>query len=247
LHSRLVPARDGFRLPAAGILFLAVPDDAVAEMARRIAAMGPARDIALVHVSGALGLDALVPAGLDAIGSFHPLQSFPFPRPPEAFVGVTIAVDASTSPLRRRLESLARSLGATPKRVSDEQRAVYHAAAVFASNFVDVVIAEAVRMLMKIGWTKKQAEAALMPLVEGTVDNIKDRGVVGALTGPIRRGDAETVRRHLATVDDPDLYRMLALVALRIATEAGLDPAAAEQTRRALTRNVAATRRRRSK
>jgi predicted short-subunit dehydrogenase-like oxidoreductase (DUF2520 family) len=85
-----------------------------------------------------------------------------------------------------------------------------------------------------------------MPLVEGAVDNIKGRGVVAALTGPIRRGDADTVARHLAAVDNPDLYRMLGLVALDIARKAGLEPSAAERTARALTRKAAATRRRRS-
>ncbi len=241
-----MPAREGFRLPREGILFLAVPDGAVGAMAARIGATRPPPDLAVVHLSGALGLDVLKGARASAIGSFHPLQSFPFPRPPEAFRGITIAVDASGAPLRRRLDSLARSLGATPKRVTDEQRAVYHAAAVFASNFVDVVVAEAVRLLMGIGWTRKEAETALMPLVEGAVDNIKGRGVVAALTGPIRRGDANTVARHLAAVDNPDLYRMLGLVALDIARKAGLEPSAAERTARALTRKAAATRRRRS-
>jgi predicted short-subunit dehydrogenase-like oxidoreductase (DUF2520 family) len=241
-----VPAREGFRLPRQGILFLAVPDGAVGAMAARIGAMGPPPELSVVHLSGALGLDVLNVANAAAAGSFHPLQSFPFSRPPEAFRGITIAVDASSVSLRRRLGSLARSLGATPRRVTDEQRVVYHAAAVFASNFVDVVVAEAVRLLMGIGWTRKEAETALMPLVEGAVDNIKRRGVVGALTGPIRRGDADTVARHLAAVDNPDLYRMLALVALDIAREAGLEPSAAERTARALTRKAAATRRRRS-
>jgi len=240
----LIPARTGFRLPREGILFLAVPDGAIPHMAARIAAMRPPPGLSVVHLSGALGLEALNPLG--GIGSFHPLQSFPFPRPPEAFRGITIAVDATISPLRRHLESIARSLGAIPKRVNDDQRAIYHAAAVFASSFVDVVVGEAVRMLMGIGWTQKEAEAALMPLVEGAVDNIKGHGVVGALTGPLRRGDAETVRRHLEAVDNAELYRMLGLVALEIAIEAGLDPAAAERTKRALTRKVAATRRSRS-
>ena len=213
-------------------------------MAARISAMRPPVGLSVVHLSGALGLDALSP--LVAVGSFHPLQSFPVPRPPEAFRGITIAIDARASHLRLELESLARSLGAMPKRVTNDQRATYHAAAVFASNFVDVVIAEAVRMLTGIGWTQKQAETALIPLVESAVDNIKSHGVVGALTGPIRRGDADTIRRHLEVVDDAELYRMLGLVALEIAKEAGLDRVAAERTRRALTRNVAATRRRRS-
>ena len=239
-----MPARSGFRLPRGGILFLAVPDGAVSEMAARVAAMRPPAELAVVHLSGALGLDALDALPDNPRGSFHPLQSFPAPRDPSAFRGITFAVDATSPMLRRRLQALARSLGGRPLRVEDSQRVLYHAAAVYASNFVDVVVAEAVRLLEEIGWTEKEATAALIPLVEGAVANIKNRGVVGALTGPIRRGDAETVRRHLDAVDDRDLYRMLALVALRIAQEAGLEPAATERTRRALTRDVAATRRR---
>lgn len=214
-------------------------------MAWRIAAMRPPADLSVVHLSGALGLDALSPLG--RVGSFHPLQSFPFPRPPEAFRGITVAVDATTPSLRRELAALARRLGARPRHVGDDERVLYHAAAVSASNFVDVVVAEAVRTLGRIGWTEKEATAALLPLVEGALDNIRRRGPTKALTGPIRRGDAATVSRHLQAVEDPDLYRMLGLVALRIAKEAGLAPDAAESTRRALTRDVAATRRRRSR
>jgi len=258
-----VPGRTGFRLPARGLLFLAVPDGAVSEMATRIASMKPPAELAIVHVSGALGLDALGALQGNPRGSFHPLQSFPAPREPVAFRGITVAVDATTPTLMRRLRALARAIGAKPRQVGDEDRVLYHAAAVYASNFVDVVVAEAVRLLGEIGWTEREATQALMPLVEGAVSNIRRRGVVEALTGPIRRGDAETVKRHLEALAkvrrSPSgasrhlpmngeetllIYRMLALVALEIAQEAGLDREAAERTRRALTRNVAATRRR---
>jgi hypothetical protein len=172
----------------------------------------------------------------------------------------------------RSLRGLARSIGARPKHVGDPDRVLYHAAAVFASNFVDVVVWEAVRTLMGAGWSEAESRAALMPLVEGAVANIRKRGPVRALTGPIRRGDADTVSRHLqalAKLDSPsgrplrpfgspprkwggarlptsgeETYRKLALVALEIALQAGLDPAAAGRTRRALTQDVAATRRR---
>jgi predicted short-subunit dehydrogenase-like oxidoreductase (DUF2520 family) len=211
-------------------------------MAERIAAMGPSTDLAVVHVSGALGLDALQP--LTMVGSFHPLQSFPAVREASAFRGITVAVDASTRSLERRLGSLARRVGARPKHVGDAERVIYHAAAVYASNYVDVVFAEAVRLLTTIGWTEKEGIDALVPLLEGTAANIRRRGPVGALTGPIRRGDVSTLTRHLQALDRPDLYRMLGLAALGIAKEAGMEPGAAERTRRALTRNVAATRRR---
>lgn len=209
-----------------------------------MAAARPAPEVGFVHLSGALGLDVLAPLRGHALGSFHPLQSFPFPRGPEAFRGITLAVDATTPALERRLAALARRLGAHPRHVGGGDRAAYHAAGVFASNFVDVVVAEAVGLLVGIGWTEKEATRALLPLTEGAVENIRRKGVVGAMTGPIRRGDAVSVRRHLEVVEDPDLYRMLGTIALEIALKAGLEPAAARRVRRALTRNAAATRRR---
>ena len=225
-------------------MFLAVPDSAIADTARRMAAARPPADVGFVHLSGASTLDVLNPLRPRPVGSFHPLQSFPFPRPPEAFQGITVAVDASTPALERRLAALARRLGAHPQHVGDADRAAYHAAGAYASNFVTVMLREAVRLLEGIGWTEAEATKALLPLVDGAVDNMRRKGVRGALTGPIRRGDAETVTRHLEVVEDRDLYRMLGTIALEIAREAGLEPAAAERVKRALTRDVAATRRR---
>ncbi|MEO8744302.1 MAG: Rossmann-like and DUF2520 domain-containing protein [Candidatus Dormiibacterota bacterium] len=235
----------------AEIVFLAVPDDAVDAMAAELAQAGDRipRTIAFAHTSGALGLQALEPlGGRHPVGSFHLLQSFPETRSPESLRAIVVAVDASTPGLRRRLARLARDIGARPKHVPDGGRVVYHAAAVFASNYVDALLAEAVTMLGGIGWSEREAKAGLMPLAEGALDNIRKRGAVAALTGPVRRGDVETVRRHLAALGkldsssrsrpEPrldDLYRMLGLIALGIAKEAGLEPAAARRMRRALT------------
>jgi predicted short-subunit dehydrogenase-like oxidoreductase (DUF2520 family) len=157
-------------------------------------------------------------------------------------------VDASTTSLRRRLAGLARALGAKPKHVDDSRRARYHAAAVFASNYVDVVLAKAVELLQEAGWSEREAVEGVVPLAEGVLANVRDRGPVRALTGPVRRGDVNTLEQHLAALDGApvaDLYRMLGLIALEIAKEAGLEPAAAERMHRALTQKVAATRRRR--
>ena len=244
----LVAGRRGFvKPPSTGIVFLAVPDQAVDEIATTIASLKPSPRLSFVHVSGALSLGALDALRDHPVGSFHPLQSFPAPRDPGAFRGITVAVDASTPTLMRRLRALARAIGATPKHVGDEDRVLYHAAAVYASNFVDVVVAEAVRLLGEIGWSEADATKALLPLVEGAVAGIRERGPVHALTGPIRRGDAETVKRHLEGLDRQarETYRMLGSIALEIAIEAGLEPAAAGRMRRALTEKSAATRRRR--
>lgn len=230
-----------------GIVFLAVPDGAVMKVAAQMARRKLADAVAFVHVSGALGLDALERLSAHDVGSFHPLQSFPAPRAPEAFHDITVAVDASSTRLEKRLAQLARDIGARPRHVGDSERALYHAAAVFASNYVTVVVAEATKILESAGWSSDEAAQALVPLVEGALANVKAHGTTAALTGPVRRGDADTVARHLAALKDPDsaqLYRMLGLVALEIAKHAGLEPAAAGRTKRALTRKVAATRRR---
>lgn len=241
--ARLVASREPLP-PVDGIVFLAVPDGAVTDVARRIAKSRPALGTAFVHVSGALGLDALAPLADHDVGSFHPLQSFPSPQPPEAFRGITVAVDASSTRLERRLAGLAQEIGARPRHVGDAERVPYHAAAVLASNYVVALVNEAAKMLRAAGWTQDEAERALLPLVEGAVASMRSGGTVKALTGPVRRGDADTVRRHLEAVENPELYRMLGSIALEIAKEAGLEPAAAGRIKRALTRDAAATRRR---
>jgi predicted short-subunit dehydrogenase-like oxidoreductase (DUF2520 family) len=241
------------------VVFLTVPDGAIATLAGEIAAAaGLPPGVDFVHCSGALELGVLDSLAHEhAVGSFHPLQSFPEPRPPEAFRGSLVAIDADTDALRRRLQRLARDLGARPRGVREAERVLYHAAAVFASNYLVALAGEAVELLHAIGWSEREAVAGLVPLMEGALDEVARRGPTRALTGPIRRGDVETVTRHLeglAGLDSrsrrgggrkADVYRMLGRTALAIAMKAGLDPAAAERVDRALTRHVAATRRRR--
>ncbi|GAC1670316.1 MAG: DUF2520 domain-containing protein [Candidatus Dormibacteraceae bacterium] len=264
----LTPARKGLpnlvrsleSLPNA-IVFLAVPDDALSGVAGRLAEAGGRipGTVAFVHLSGAQGLSALDALGAEhAVGSFHPLQSFPEPRPPASLRGVVVGIDSSSPALLRRLAALARALGGRPRRVLDADRALYHAAAVFASNYVDVLLAIAVKLLQHAGWGEKEAIAGLLLLTEGMLTTVHKRGPVRALTGPVRRGDVNTVESHLAALAEitgrvrsrkappvVDQYRMLGSIALEIAAEAGLEPAAVERMHRALTHQVAATRRRR--
>lgn len=251
----------GLRSAGEAIVFLTVPDDALPALAADLARAGSniPSAVSFVHASGAAPLSALETLRAHhAVGSFHPLQSFPEPRPPDSLRGIVVGVDASTPGLRRELERLARAVGARPKRVEDGARVVYHAAAVLVSNYVDVLVGEGVRLLTSVGWSEDEAEAGLLPLAEGALANVRKRGAVAALTGPVRRGDVTTVRRHLGALAEldagtrasgkprlTDLYRMLGLIALGIAEKAGLEPAAARRMHRALTQKAAATRRRR--
>jgi len=233
---------------AVEVAFLAVPDPAVAAAAAAFAARLPA-GVAIVHTSGSLGLavlDAARAAGRPT-GSFHPFQSFPIVRPPEAFAGSFIAVDAGDDELSRRLFQLARDIGGSPRRVPDEQRALYHVAAVLSSNLMLGLVGTAAGVLESMGWTEEESLAALVPLLSGVIGNLASQGLGGALIGPIRRGDPDTVRRHLEELDRRGLeeaarvYRILAIATLDLALATGLDPAQGEQIRVALTGRPAAT------
>jgi predicted short-subunit dehydrogenase-like oxidoreductase (DUF2520 family) len=245
----MVSARDlSAALGPVEIAFVAVSDPAVHEVAGRLADLLPPAT-AIVHVSGPLALSALdgARAGGRAIGSFHPFQSFPVERPPRAFAGSLIGIDASDGELAERLAVLARDLGGVPRRVRDPERALYHVAAVLSSNLVLGLIGSAVTVLESIGWSRGEAIAALLSLQTGVLSNIQSEGLEGALSGPIRRGDPATVLGHLEALEGSGLeeiariYRILALATLDLAIRTGLDPVKGDQIREALTGWPAAT------
>jgi len=233
-------------------LFLAVLDPAIGEMASAIAGSSDVdRRAAIVHLSGPMGLDVLEPARAAGhpVGSFHPFQSFPVERPPEAFRGSLIGIDASTPQLYGQLEALAQEMGGIPRRVPDESRTLYHAAAVLSSNLLIALSSRAAGVLETVGFDRDEALAAIVPLMKGVVANLETLGLPEALIGPIRRGDPATVRRHLEALeasgnrDAAAVYRILGMAALDLALEAGLEAGPGDQIRKALTASPAATRR----
>lgn len=199
----------GIQAPELGVraVFLAVPDDAVSEIAHALAAQGePPPECAAFHLSGALSTEVLAPlhARGYSIGSFHPLQSIAHPvtgaeRLPGSSVAVTGAPGASV--VARQLAS---SMGCPVINVPEQWRPVYHAAAVTASNYLSPLLDAACRMLEKAGVSYEEALPALVPLVEGTLANIKELGLEASVTGPIARGDVETIDLHLRALDDED-------------------------------------------
>lgn len=232
-------ADDCDRSPVHGdLVILAVPDANIAQVAAALRGRLKTAGAAVVHLSGALGLEPLEPLRVDghAVGSLHPLRAFPTVLPASALVGATIAIDASDPGLLASLVTLAHALGARPKQVTSGDRAVYHAAAVVASAYVVVLVDQAVQLLGTIGWDADEALAALVPLLQGTVENLAAEGLPNALTGPLRRGDAETIARHLSAISaDPKLdaalrmYRQLGLAGVTIAQQLGLSDFDAER------------------
>ena len=199
-------------------VFLTVPDTELAFVTEQLA-LGP--DQALIHCSGALDLAPLAAARNHgtSVGVFHPLQSFGPDAPPERFAGVAVGVDAE-GPLFDALFALAERFGARPFSLRGIDRARYHAAAVFASNYLVALHAIAARIWQSAGLPPDTARNALATLSRGAVENIEAHELAVALTGPIARGDALSVSRHLAALENDrlslEIYRVLACELLQL-------------------------------
>ncbi len=193
------------------LVFVTVPDSAIAGIGGEISwRLGQA----VVHCSGALGLDVLTHAAEAGAltGCFHPLQSFSSREGDAArFQSITCGIEAAGE-LGPALERMASDLGARTVRLEGVDRARYHAAAVFVSNYVVSLMAAAEQTWEAAGLPRDAARLALAPLLRGVTQNVAARKLAEALTGPVARGDIATVERHLAALDDPplhDLYRRL--------------------------------------
>jgi predicted short-subunit dehydrogenase-like oxidoreductase (DUF2520 family) len=224
---------------SAEVVIVATPDDAIGAVAAELArqnAVGAGQVV--LHLSGLLdrlALHALASSGA-ALGSFHPLQSVADPRTaPDRLRGAFAGVEGDEEAVRAG-ERLAGLLGMTPVRLAPGAKAAYHAGAVIASNYVVALASLAEQLARRAGVPGSQAGALYLPLMQGTVANLA-LGPATALTGPIRRGDEATIRRHLALLppEEARLYRELGLVALRLAREAGLAEWPAAAVERALT------------
>lgn len=177
----------------ASIVLLCVPDAAI-RGACESAVPGLDPGTFVGHVSGATGLHALCAAAEAGCETFslHPLQTIPTPQTDLA--GAPCAVSASTSAGESLARALAERLGMLPFAVPEDGRAAYHAAAAIASNFL-IALEESAAQMMKAAGVENPREV-LAPLVLRTAANWADDGAA-ALTGPIARGDEETVAIHL--------------------------------------------------
>lgn len=231
-----VPTGDAIRLALSAdeplVIWLAVPDDAIAGVAREVAAVLHAerlsetgQDVLVVHTSGLHPLGLLEPAvaaGARA-ACLHPLQSFA-PGGDEATLrNVPVAVTAGDQETLKLGERLATALGGRPFPLQDDARPLYHLAAVIASNLLVALQAQAGDLLQAAtGGTLEEAVERLRPLVTTTLANVHAHGPAHALTGPVARGDVGTIRAHLDLLEDrspryAEAYRALSLEAVALA------------------------------
>ena len=228
-------------LGGAGVVIVAVRDGQLDQALGELATATLGAGTVVLHASGSAeprGLQPLRALG-HPCGTFHPLVPLADPaRAPELLHGAWIGTDGDPEAIAMA-ERLAARLGAHALRIPAGEKAAYHAAAVFASNFPTVLAAIAAQLLASVGIAEDDAWGAIRALMRGAVANLDDATPAHALTGPIARGDVATVRKHLdALASHPatrELYATLSLAAVELAREGGAsDAAPIGEIRRAL-------------
>ena len=211
------------RVLQASIILIATPDDAIRKVAAKLARVGGEewRGKVVLHTSGALDDSVLAPLARRgaATGAIHPLQTFSGRSSPP-LEGVVFGVHGDPRALRvaRRM---ARAVGGIPVTVHADGKAVYHAAGTFASPSLLVIIECAMRLLMDVGFSRRRAKMALLPLARQTIANFERFGAKESWTGPVARGDFSTVARHRAAlagkpVEVRQAYAALARLSARL-------------------------------
>ena len=246
-HSKALAERFGLKafsneelVQQAEVILLTVPDRLVEAAANALAAAIPEQlnGKVFLHVSGSLGLEplAVLAAHGAEVGSLHPLQSFAANVHTE-LKGVYMAVDGTEKAQKAAVE-LAEKLQGHPFRVPAAERAAYHAAACICSNYAVTVEVLAQRLMSRWTGSEEAAWAALKPLFKGTAANLlQTENAARVLTGPIGRGDGNTLKKHLAVLPQElvSLYCSLGLETAAVALANGtIDGKIAEELREIL-------------
>ena len=205
----------------ARVIWICVPDAAIAEVAVKIAERARKlrgedglRGQVVVHSSGALRGEVLELAERAGarIAAVHPVMSFPTRRV-VPLNGVMFGVEAQDAVTRRELNALVRRLGGVPFAVKAETKALYHAAGVFASPLLTAELTAAMETARLAGLDAKTAAKWVRALAEATVENVFASGPGRSFSGPFARGDAETIHLHLQALEAhpvlADVYRAL--------------------------------------
>jgi predicted short-subunit dehydrogenase-like oxidoreductase (DUF2520 family) len=213
----------------ANVILISTPDKVIKEVCDKIAAGGGfQKDDIVIHLSGALGSDILASAKREGAYTLvlHPVQTFPKGQvSAEALSGCYFSLEGDREALEFG-QRLVEELGGKAVTIPSEAKPLYHAALCVASNYLVTITDLAVQMLERIGIEKEEALKMIMPLILGTVKNLEKVGLPGALTGPVSRGDLQTVESHLDTIQRllPEylkVYKRLGNLTAELARQAG--------------------------
>jgi predicted short-subunit dehydrogenase-like oxidoreductase (DUF2520 family) len=210
---------------AAELVFITTPDDVITQVCSEVQWH---EGQSVVHCSGAHSVDILEPAKKlgAAVGSFHPLQTFAdVDQAIENVPGSTFALEAE-EPLLSTLKELTLLLNGSWVELKPGEKVLYHTAAVFACNYLVTLVKLALDLWLDFGVSSREATRALLPLLQGTINNIDNIGLPDCLTGPVARGDSGTIERHLSALEVRSLsllttYKELGLQTIPIALAKG--------------------------
>jgi predicted short-subunit dehydrogenase-like oxidoreductase (DUF2520 family) len=217
--------QDYAALEQADIYLIATPDDQIAACCALLANSGRILTGTVVfHCSGALPASVLQPALACGalVASVHPVRSFALPEQVAAsFAGTWCGMEGDAQALAV-VAPLFEAIGAHCIAIDPGAKTIYHAAAVFASNYLVTVIDVALQAYGQAGVPREVAMKLMEPLVRKTVDQVFEAGTAAALSGPIARGDMATVERQARALTEwnqghGSLYRCLAQATLRLA------------------------------
>ncbi len=212
----------------ADCILITTPDDNISSACNEIADSKLIKEKFVFHMSGAGGLDLLDSAKRAGavIASIHPLQSFSsidtaINNIPGSIFGIT-----ANKKVQKQAGIIVRDLNGIPVFITPAQKPLYHAAACFASNYLVSLLNVVESIYESIGISKADARKAYLPLIYGTLQNVETSGSIQALTGPIARGDAGTIEKHLAALKKTQsqyssLYSALGLITTIIAQKKG--------------------------
>lgn len=204
--------------PESDIIWICHTDDALAATARLLAEHPGWKNKIVLHSSGALTSDVLLPLK-DAgayIGSLHPMMTF-VPGASPKMKDVPFAVEGDRRAVAVAKE-IATALGAEAFEIRKEAKVLYHALGSFSSPMIVAALVTAERVGKAAGFSADQLKKVMRPILEQTLKNYLERGPAAAFSGPIKRGDLMTVRHHLANLKDVpsalEVYRALVKSAL---------------------------------
>ena len=226
-------------LPDADCWLIATADSDIAATAEQLAARlsttisESERPPLVFHCSGALPASLLAPCRPALLASAHPVHSFAEPqRSLETFAGSTVALEGDDEG-KTLLGAAFTKLQCELLTLDPQQKVLYHTGSVMACNYLTVLLDQSLQVFAAAGIDESSAKKLLQPIVAQTVHNNFALGPAAALTGPIARGDSDTVARQLhalAQVDGKtlDCYRALGLAGVELAKKAGLDESQAQ-------------------
>ena len=203
----------GALIEASDVLFLTVPDGSITEVYEEVRQY-PIQGKYICHCSGSLSAGEAFP-GIDQTGAYeysvHPL--FAVSDKYEAYKelqDVFFAVEGNEEHLPE-IRRMLKSAGIDLQVIKAEDKSLYHAAAVTASNLAVALLAESIDMLCQCGFSEEDARKAITPLVMGNVHHVLTKGPAAALTGPVERGDEKTIAKHLSCLNgrQREVYRVL--------------------------------------